>query len=271
MKFNNSQYFIFKKELISNSGKKAKIYELRNDIEEEAILDDWARSLRDYYIEEHMIDILLSGTGLTKKEYLAQNIFPSTHGIGAATMSGEFGEILVYDLIQYKMDYYISKTRYLEKVNPDLPVSGSDVIGYKVEDIKSPQNDDKLFVGEVKVRASEKSRLTLDKNPISDAIKDSGKDRIRIAESLNAEKRRAVYRNKIEEIKVIERFQNKTDTPYQLNFSAIAIFTKALYSEEFILQILNNIADDEETNILIIYSDKLLEFLRDLYRRACIC
>lgn len=273
LEFDNGKYFVFVKDITLPSNKIIKVYELVKDLQNDSILNLWAKNLRNYYIEENMIDSLYTGTGLSKSEYLQKNIFPDpANKLGAATMSGEFGEILVHDFVHYTQNYYITKLRYLEKTNPNVPVSGSDVIGYAINNILKPSIEDKLLIAEVKTSSSVRSKLTIQDNPLTRAIADSPKDRNRIAESLNAEKRRLIIRNRFDEAKIVERFQNRTDNPYQIEFSAVAIFSKEIYTEEFIRKVINTIhIDGIISNILIIYSDNLLTFIRDLYRRACIC
>mgnify|MGYP003587577290 CR=1 FL=1 len=92
-----------------------------------------------YYVEEILLELLVKGTGLTKQEFLEKNIFPNhQNSPDPSTMSGEFGEILVYDYINFALKHYVTRTRYLEKVNLDMPVSVSDVIGYQVKNIDKP-------------------------------------------------------------------------------------------------------------------------------------
>lgn len=274
MFFNNKEYFLLDKELKTSHGKVIQVYKLNKEILDEKCMNEWALGLRNNYVEEQIIESLVRGTGLTKEEYLKNNIFPNpNNSLGAATMSGEFGEILVYDFINFVLMYYVTRTRYLEKINPDLPVSGTDVIGYMIDNIEKPDIKDKLLVAEVKTRSSKDGKkITLDENPLKSAILDSNKDKIRIGESLNAEKRRLIYRNRNQEVKIIERFQNKTDNPYNLNFFAVAVLDSYFYSEEFILNVINNMGNDiSDKNILIIHSVELKKFLRSLYKRACIC
>ena len=145
-------------------------------------------------------------------------------------MSGEFGEILVYDYINFVLKHYITRTRYLEKVNPDMSVSGSDVIGYQVKNIDKPSKTDRLIVAEVKTRS------------------------------------------RIEEAKIVERFQNKTDNPFRLDFFAVAVLDNELYSDQVVLYVVNSQPENvKSTNVLVILSKELKLFLRDSYRRACSC
>lgn len=274
MFFNNSEYFLLDKELNTLAGKNIKVYKLNKETLNDEYLNEWALGLRNNYIEEQLIETLIKGTGLTKKEYLETNIFPNpNNSLGAATMSGEFGEILVYDFINYVLTYYVTRTRYLEKVNPNIPISGSDVIGYQIKCIDNPSKADRLIVAEVKTRSSiSGSKNSLCKKTIKDAIEHSVKDRIRIGESLNAEKRRLLNRSRYEEAKIVERFQNKTDNPFTLDFFAVAVLDNELYSEQAVLDVVDNQLENlNSTNLLIIYSKELKIFLRDLYRRASLC
>lgn len=274
MFFDNSQYFSLDRELISRNGKKVNIYKLTNELLEEDILNNWASSLRNNYIEDTLLPALISGTGLTQQEYLKKNIFPdSENRQGAGTMSGEFGEILMYDYINFNLKYYITRTRYLEKVNPNIPISGSDVIGYKMINSDRACSSDQLLVAEVKTRSSINGKKeNICQKTLEAAIKDSNKDMIRLAESLNAEKRRLLLRLKKSEAKIVERFQNKTDYPFILSFYAVAVLDTELCIDDAILEVVE--AQYEKigiTNLLIIHSKELKSFLQNLYRRACEC
>ena len=274
MFFNNSEYFLLDKELNTSAVKNIKVYKLNKETLNDECLNEWALGLRNNYVEEQLIDSLIKGTGLTKKEYLETSIFPDpSNSLGAATMSAEFGEILVYDFINYVLTYYVTRTRYLEKINPDISPPGTDVIGYMIDNLKKPNVKDKLLVAEVKTRSSRYGKkMRLEDNPLKSAILDSNKDKIRLGESLNAEKRRLMNRCRYQEAKIVERFQNKTDNPYNLKFLAVAVLDSFFYSEEFILNVINNLENEiSNKNILIIHSVELKKFLRDLYMRACRC
>lgn len=272
--FDNSKYFVFDKSIPYSSGKEIQVYKLDNELLDDSILNNWAFGLRNNYVEEALLEPLVKGTGLTKQEFLEKNIFPNhQNSLGASTMSGEFGEILVYDYINFVLNYYITRTRYLEKVNPNMPVSGSDVIGYQVKNIDNPSKTDHLIVAEVKTRSSKsKNKNSSCEETVENAIKDSIKDRVRIGESLNAEKRRLINRSRIEEARIVERFQNKTDNPFILDFFAVAVLDNELYSDQVVLDVVNRQHENiKSMNVLIILSKELKLFLRDLYRRACVC
>lgn len=274
MFFDNSKYFIFDRSITTSSGKEIQVYKLNSESLDDNSLNNWALGLRDNYVEQIHLKSLVKGTGLTQKEYLEKNVFPNHQDkIGASTMSGEFGEILVYDYINFVLKYYITRTRYLEKINPNMPVPGSDVIGYKVKNANKPCKSDHLIVAEVKTRSSKVGNKTsLCEKTVTNAIEHSIKDRVRIGESLNAEKRRLLNRLRYDEAKIVERFQNKTDNPFTLDFFAVTVLDNELYSEEMILDAVNSQHENlKSTNVLIIHSKELKLFLRGLYRRACSC
>lgn len=272
MFFDNSQFFEFEKELVSPNGTRVEIYKLNHEILTEESLNDWALGLRNNYVEESLLERLISGTGLTKEEYLRKFIFPDYKAsLGPSTMSGEFGELLFLDYVNFVLKYYVTRTKYFSKINPSNPLNGTDVIAYKMQNILKPSINDQLIAGEVKTRSNKYLvKMTLDDNPLRDAITDSEKDRIRIGESLNAEKRRLLDRNRDNEAKIVERFQNKTDNPFVMNFYAVAVLDSRHYSEEFFSEVINQ-KEDSDKKILIIYSSELLDFLKDIYRRAFKC
>ena len=274
MFFDNSKYFILDKSVQSSSGDEIQVYKLNNELLDDNSLNNWASGLRNNYVEEILLESLVKGTGLTQKEFLEKNIFPNHQNkLGASTMSGEFGEILVYDYINFVLKHYVTRTRYFEKVNPNMPVPGSDVIGYQVKHIDNPSKTDHLIVAEVKTLSSKSgNKNTLCEKTVREAIEHSVKDRVRIGESLNAEKRRLLNRSRIEEAKIVERFQNKTDNPFRLDFFAVAVLDNELYSNQVVLDVVNSQPENvKSTNVLIILSKELKLFLRDLYRRACLC
>ena len=272
--FDNKKYFIFYNSIISSRGEEIQVYKFNTELLDDNSLNNWALGLRYNYIEKDLLELAISGTGLTKKEYLEKMIFPNPEvSQGAATMSGEFGELLVYDYINYVLEYYVPRVRYFNKVNPDMPVPGSDVIGYKMENYNKGSKNDKLLVAEVKTRSTiSGNKTTAITETITKAIQGASKDRVRVGESLNAEKSKLLTIGRFREAKIVERFQNKTDNPYNLDFFAVAVMDNELYSEQLILDVINNQNENIKfTNILIIHSKELKSFLRDLYKRACVC
>jgi hypothetical protein len=105
---------------------------------------------------------------------------------GPSIRSGDFGEILIADFLEYILGFWVPRTRYSDKDIRNESSKGSDVIGFKflVDGSESPE--DILFIFEAKAQFSGNSP-----NPrLQEAIDDSRKDQRRKAESLNAIKQR---------------------------------------------------------------------------------
>lgn len=267
MPLSHMKYFQKQKSIATNCGKEVTIYRLvvKN---ESNVLDAWSKHLREHYCLDREIDFLRSGTGLSKKDYLNQIKFPdSSNPLGVATMSGDFAEMLVHDYIEFIQGYYTTRTRYSRKVNRNSSTMGSDVLGYKCLNVTKPNKNDELAVLEVKAQSSE----TKPQNKLQLAVDHSAKDEVRLAESLNAEVQRLVDRNRIKEAELVQRFQNKTDRPYRIKFSAVAVHSSTSFSEKLVKTVDVSGHPDTSVNLLVIYSDKLMEFIKEMYARASKC
>lgn len=280
MFFNNSKCFLLEKDIVLPNCNKIKIYKFNKDILDEDMMDEWARGFKRNYITEENEEELYKGTGLTKQQYLELMVFPNNRSsIGNSLMAGEFGELLVYDYFNFVLKYYTSRTRYLEKTTYYDAIKGIDVICYNIKNIQIPSKNDSLVVAEVKTHSSKKGNC---KNTVKKAIADSKKaitdsknnnNMSRIAESLNAEKRRLIDKQRFEEAKIVERFQNKTDNPYILDLFAVAVLESEVYSENIIIEEVYKYIPENNIpiNMLVIHSKELSSLIKELYRRACIC
>ncbi|MFC4652735.1 Hachiman antiphage defense system protein HamA [Lactococcus nasutitermitis] len=263
------KYFQKKSDLVTNQGKIVTIYELKID-HDISIINEWARHLREEYCSDEELDFLVPDMGLTNQEFLTQIKFPDPDiGLGAATMSGDFAEILVSDYIEFIQGYYTTRTRYRNKINRNSSPMGSDVLGYKCKNVNSHSSNDELQVLEVKAQASETKPEAKLQKAVNDSIKSN--DELRLAESLNAEVQRLWGYNRLKEAELVKRFQNKTDRPYKLVFSAVAVHSNRSYSEDLVKQVDVTKNINQNLNLLVIYSDQLLKFIKELYERASQC
>lgn len=276
MFFDNSKCFLLEKYIVLPNGNKTKIYKFDKDILNEDMMNEWARGFKRNYITEENEEELYKGTGLTKEKYLEKMVFPNNGTrLGKSLMSGEFGELLVYDYFNFLLKYYTSRTRYLEKTVSYDAIKGIDVICYNIKNIQIPSENDSLIVAEVKTHSSKKGNC---KNAVKEAIADSKKaiedsKMLRIAESLNAEKKRLRIGQRFDEAKIVERFQNKPDNPYILDFFAVAVLESKVYSEDIVIEEVNKYIPENNIpiNMLVIHSEELSLLIKGLYRRACIC
>lgn len=256
---------VYEDSITTNEGKTINIVKLEVCTDED-ILNEWARCFRHHYCSDEELDYLRTGYGYSREEYLEKIKFPDfAEKLGNATRSGDFCEILVADYAQFILDYYVPRTRYDRKINPNSSAQGSDLIAFKVGEKIS--NKDELIVFEIKGQASE----TSPKNRLQDAINDSKKDIKRIAFSLNATNQRLFEKGQFTEAKIVQRFQNATDRPYKEKYAAAAIHSDKSFSREILADVQTAEHSDANLLLLVIHSNELMSFVHELYRRASKC
>jgi len=256
--------------IITVCGKEAPVYAFNPDMTDEKTMTAWATHFRNHYCDDSEIDELRDGTGLSRTDYLLKTKLPVQKAkephekTGPATRSGDFTEILVSDFLEYTLNYWVPRTRYEFKVNPNLSENGSDVIGFKYSNDDNPRNDE-LMIYEVKGALTGKKPT----NRLQIAVKDSDKDRFRVAESLNAIKQRLSMKGRKEDIPKVRRFQNLSDNPYKEKYGAAAVVTNTMYSKVE----LSNTDTASHVNatsldLLVIKGNDLMSLAHELYRRA---
>lgn len=267
MKPQHLDWVIEEKTVTTFEEKRIIVYEL-NIQNNENILDSWAKNLREHYCADSEIDIFREGYGFERDEYLREIKFPDAHNPpGPSVRSGDFTEILVADYVQYILDYVVPRTRYDRKVNRNSSTMGSDLIGYKCS--KKMSADDEMIVFEVKATASEVKPSS--KARLQKAVDDSNKDVLRLAETLNAVFQRLLDRNDLEEAKRVKRFQNSSDNPYKKYYAAAVVQSKKSYSEDLLKTVSTLHHKDPNLKLIVIYCDKLMDFIHKMYGRACEC
>lgn len=240
------------------------LYELRYE-NDDAILSSWAKHFRSHYCSDIEIDLLRNGTGMTRSEFLNNIKFPTAkRGFGPGIRAGDFGEILVADYLEYRLGYWVPRTRYDRKTIRDESTKGSDLIGFKQFD-KTASPKDELSIYEVKTQFSG----TEPKPRLQDAINDSVKDEIRKAESLNAIKQRLVDQNKFDDVAKIERFQNFVDKPYKDISGAAALFSENFLDRKAICETCAEAHPNKSALALVVIHGKdLMKLVHTLYERA---
>ncbi len=167
----------------TSDGKPIKVFTFKHDSSDEETMSAWAKHFRNHYCSDTNIDEYINGTGLSKKDYLLQIKFPDQSVVpGPSVRAGDFSEILIADYLEFMLNYWVPRTRYSNKINRNSSPMGSDIIGFKLFD-SNETNKDILTVIEAKA-----SYRNATKNRLQNAIDDSRKDDVRIAESLNAVK-----------------------------------------------------------------------------------
>ncbi len=188
-------------------------------------LSTWATHFRNHYCLDEQIDVMRGSK--SRADFLNDLKFPaSSGGLGPATRAGDFGEILVADFLQWIQGFWVPRVRWSSKIIRNESSKGSDVIGFRVIAQDEISKLDTLAVFETKTKFSATT-----KNRLQDAINDSAKDHIRLAESLNFIKQKMLDQGRFEDVQKVERFQNPTDFPYQEIYGAAEIMSSEFEDE----------------------------------------
>lgn len=178
--------------------------------------------------------------------------------------TGDFAEILVADYVQYVLDYWVPRTRYCAKTVRDESTKGCDIIGFKIFGNGTPNPRDELMQFEAKAQFSGKSA-----NPrLQDAVDDSAKDQLRLAESLNAMKRQLLRTNHTEDAKKIERFQSRVDHPCREIYGAAAIFTSEILDPTVIEQTTTAKHPAGNLQLVVVHGVGMMDLVNTLYTKA---
>lgn len=253
-------------EINLSNGNKIKVYNFNYDLSDD-IMNDWANYFRNHYCLDEEIDFFRDGTGLSREKYLLEMKFPdASNSFGPATRSGDFAEILVADYLEYILNHYVPRTRYDRKTVRNESIKGCDVLGFIINNPGEAREDDCISIFEVKAKFSGRNK----ENRLQDAVNDSIKDPLRVTESLNAIKQRLFDRRDIEGCNKISRFQNKVDSPYQLNLGAVAIINEDLFDKNIYLST-DTSNHQSIINLIVINGVNMMELVHELYRRASKC
>jgi hypothetical protein len=248
-------------------GKYVEVWELRHS-QCEVTLSAWARHFREHYCLDSQIDALRCGTGMTRAQYLKDIKFPdAVNAPGPSIRAGDFGEILVSDFLEFIDNYEVPSrtTRYSNRTIRNESTKGSDVIAFRFASPSKSNSRDELAVFEAKAKFTGKSAT----KRLQSAIDDSSKDKLRIAESLNAMKQRFIENEDETNVKKIERFQNEADNPYKTISGAVALVCNQNYSDDIATKAdARNHINKENLRLIIIKGADMMNLVNELYRRA---
>lgn len=253
----------------TSDGKDIEVYEFNYDLDNEEIFSSWAKHFRNHYCLDTKIERLIRNTGQTKTEYLNNIKFPEANVNGAKTRSGDFGEILISDFLEYILNFWVPRTRFSERQNRNNPTQGVDVIGFKSEDYSANNLNDELMIFEVKCKLTGTS-TNYTKDRMMTAINDSTKDySLRKAEALNGLKSWYLLRNEEDNADAIERFQNPKDNPFIELSGATSIILNQAYDENKVIEVDASMHPNaDKLKLILIKGQDLMPLVHQLYERA---
>jgi hypothetical protein len=246
-------------------GKPVRVMELRHK-DDGQVLSAWAKHFRNQYCDDGQIDALRKGTKFSRAEYLRKIKFPDPkEAPGPSIRSGDFGEILVADYVEFALDYWLPRTRYDHKAVRNESTKGSDIIGFKVVTPGSNDPNDALAIFEAKAQLTG----TTPNSRLQAAVDHSAKDELRKAESLNAIKQRFLDIGKTAEVQAIERFQNPEDHPHREEYGAVALISTPLLDKKEIRSTsTSSHPHSGNLTLVVIHGPDLMDLVHELYRRA---
>ena len=231
-----------------------------------AVLQPWAKHFRQHYISDLELPAMVDGTGLSKAQYLRNTLFPDASSVpGPSLRSGDFGEILVADYIEYILGYWSPRAlRYQDRWNRNDSTKGCDIIGFKFATEAPQDSNDEMFI------FKSKSGLTGSKaNRLQDAITDSAKDHLREAMTLNALKQRMLVRGQQEEADKVKRFQNEAARPFKrCNGAAAVLDDKVFAGTDLTTADATNHPNLDRLRLIVIRGPSLMDLVHSLYERA---
>lgn len=234
--------------------------------ENEDILNDWALHIRRNYIEDEELIESASINEKSVEEYLYEHIIPQKHEyLGSTARSADITEILVADLLEFIFNYSVPRYKLINRSGKNNSQQGTDVIAYKYKNVdKSPNNKDELIAAEVKARLS-KEEYT----PLENAIKDSQKDQLRLARTIDYCRKRLKELGKIQESKEIERFLQKPDNNYKLIFAAVGVSSHENVDKVIELSVSGEKLEiKKDDKIFYIHGKDLMKLAHNIYERC---
>lgn len=252
--------------IVTAEGKEVAVWELSVPAND-SLLSDWAKCFREHYCLDSEIDALRAGTGLSRKDYLTNIIFPGKSiKPGPSIRAGDFAEILINDYLEYVVGYWVPREKYAEKATRDESIKGVDTLGFFLSQPQNPSAKDILIAFEVKAQLTGNRYL----NSLQNAIKHSSEDLVRRAYSLNATKRRLRAAGNLEQALIVQRFQNPTDHPYTFRSGAAAVVCETAFDKKEISKSTNASAHKNSSNLelLVIRGKDLMSLVHSLYERA---
>lgn len=252
-------------QLTLSTGESCEVWELEVP-KDDACLSEWASRFRRCYCPDDQLDLLREGTGKSRAEYLLELVFPDqSKAPGPGVRSGDFSELLVADLVEFLLGYWVPRDKYAEKSSRNESVKGVDIVGFKWKQEDQHHPDDEMLTFEAKAQlrgGKYDKRLQV-------AVDDSAKDYLRAGETLAAMKRRLLNQKDRNAMKVVQRFQNAVDRPYHLLSGAAAV----LSDDAFDAAGLSTTSTAKHNNarglrLVVVKGKALMDLAHALYQRA---
>ncbi|MGB5733816.1 MAG: Hachiman antiphage defense system protein HamA [Thiohalocapsa sp.] len=184
-------------------------------------------AVRRCYLSDELILVRAGDLGAEPKDIIAAAL-PDP----GSTMSGDFGEILVffYQASRELPHAVFGPRKWRLKQDRTKPAPHSDVVQFVFPHWPTPSEEDALLCSEVKTKATDGTS-----KPIEEAIEDSKKDKIsRLAKTLVWLREKALLQDVDGvDVAMLERFIRATDhPPASRRFRAVAVISSNLVNQQ---------------------------------------
>lgn len=241
------------------AGVSTRCFRLEGDIDEEA-LQRWALHVRRHYIRDDELSDYVSFYETSTEEYLRDSCIPDIPQI----MSGDFAEIMISDLLQFVEGYGVPRFKQHGRTDKNSSEHGSDVIAYKITDPEKPNASDELLAIEVKSRSAS-TDLT---KAISDASKDSKKDRSRVAMTLSYYSMRSLKSGDKQTSAELRRFLKASEHPFIESFGIGAVAGVKNAKRQLDGRDASEFLINQNDRVFIIHKAHLMDLIREVYSRC---
>jgi len=246
-----------------NSGEAVSVYSISDGLTEDE-KNEWARHIRAHFIKDEDVAGGAASNNITTQEYMENLVLPSVTE-HAKDVSGNFGEIVFCDFIEFILGYAVPRYKLYENP-PGQPTQGIDIVAYKKH--PTDKKKDCVLYAEVKAILSKSGYVTLQK-----AINDiDGRKKKHFALALDTARRRLKSMGEEAESDEIARFQDSENIPIRKLFAGLITQSATCNSSDFLATddyVGVSIAAGSVIEAHVIHASVLWELAKDLWRRAC--
>ena len=224
---------------------------------DDTTLTEWALHIRRHYRRD---DELASISDIQPTDqYLRELVIPDEE----TTRTGDFGEILVADIIQHNEGYIVPRYKQFDRSDKNLSGPGVDIVAYKLKTPLTPQTTDELLLIEVKSSRAE-NRVG---PSLSKAKKEYRRNLTRRALSVDNIRRRANMSNDLTTANEMRRFQDQNAVDFQeTNGYAIVVSIDDL--QYHIDRFDTKIKENDNERVYVVHRAQLGNLIDSIYERC---
>ena len=251
--------WLVREDEVSIEGCNVECFRLEGSIDDAALVE-WSQHIRRHYIRDDELHEYSEYYQIGENEYLREWVIPDVPQI----IAGDFAEIVISDLVQFVEGYEVPRYKQHNRSDKNSSEHGTDIVAFKMKNPPSPSKFDELLAIEVKSRSSSTNL----KGAISDAAKDSPKDRSRIAMTLAYYSKRSLNAKDDITSSELKRFMNASEHPFKEAFAIAAIAGTDDVERHLEGLSASDLCVAEGETVFVIHKLHLMDLIREIYDRC---